>query len=103
MEGVEENLHTFRGVNGAPLSYVVKKQLVPTAESEDPSNRYDTIDEDIIERDPIVVAVIVSNNADLEANGPFTVSYLTDRATVLAKLTAIFSDSTAWTYFKVGK
>ena len=38
LEGVEEYLRTFRGVNGAPLSYVVRKQLVPTAKSDDPSN-----------------------------------------------------------------
>ena len=44
LEGVEEYLHTFRAANGAPLSYVVRKQLVPTDEVDDPSNGYDTVD-----------------------------------------------------------
>ena len=39
LEGVEEYLRTFRGVNSAPLSYLVRNQLLPTAEVEDLSNR----------------------------------------------------------------
>ena len=95
LEIVEEYLRKFRGVNGAPLSYVVRKQLVPTAEVDDPSNVYDTINEYMIERAPIVVACIVGTTASLEANGPYTASCLTDRATVWAKLTAIFENYTA--------
>ena len=48
-----------------------------------------------------MVACIVGTTEYLEANGPFTASYLTDRATVSANLTAIFADSTAWTHCKV--
>ena len=59
-------------MNGAPLSYVARNQLVPTAEAEDPKNRYDNINKEIIERDPIVIAGIVGTTADLEANGHFT-------------------------------
>ena len=50
-----------------------------------------------------MVAVIVGTTAALEANGPFTTSYLTAWATVRVKLTAIFADSTDWEYCKVGK
>ena len=103
MEGVEEYVCTFRGVNSTPLSYVVKKYLVPTDEADDPSNGYDTIDEEIIARDSIVVAGIVGTTTAFEANGPFIASYLTDIATVWGKLTSIFEDSTAWTCCKFGK
>ena len=81
-------------MNGAPLSCVVRKQLVPTAEADNPLNGYDTIDIEMIERAIFLVAGILGTTADLEANGPFTASYLTDRAAVWVKLTAIFADST---------
>ena len=96
-------MRTFRDVNDAPLSYVVRKQLVPTAESDNPSNGCNTINEEMIERSPIVVAGIVDTTVSLEENRTFTASSLTDWATVWAKLTAIFADSTAWAYYKVGK
>ena len=90
-------------MNGSPLSYVVRKRLVTTSKVEYPSNRCDTINEEMIERDPIVVAVIFGTNAALEENVKFTASYLTDRATVWAKMNYIFVDSRAWTYCKVDK
>ena len=65
LEGAEEYLRTLYGVNGASLSYVVRKQLVPMAEADNPANGYNTIDEDM---DPIVVAGIVGTTADLEVN-----------------------------------
>ena len=82
-------------MNGAPLSYVVRKQLVPTAEADNPLNGYDIIDDEIIERTTIVVAVIVGTTSALEANRPFTASYLTGWATVWAKLNAIVAEHTA--------
>ena len=90
-------------MNGASMSYMVRKNLVPMAGVDNPSNGYDTINEDIIERALIVVAGIIGTTAALESNGTFTASYLTDRATVRAKLSAIFEDSDAWTYFRVGR
>ena len=71
---------------------------VPTAEADNPLNRYDAIDADMIERAPIVVAVIFCTTAVLEANGPFTASYLNDRDTVWEKLSAMFIYSTNWSY-----
>ena len=97
LEGVEEYLCTFCHVNGASLSYVARKQIVPTAEVDDTSNGYDTINKEMIERCMILVADIVSTTVTLEANIPFTESYLTDGTTVWVNLTDIFADSTAWT------
>ena len=84
-------------MNGASLSYVARKQIVPTAEVDDTSNGYDTINKEMIERCMILVADIVSTTVTLEANIPFTESYLTDGTTVWVNLTDIFADSTAWT------
>ena len=57
----------------------------------------------MIERAPVVVEGTVGSTAALEANGPFTASYLTNQDKISGKMTGIFSDYTAWTYCKVGK
>ena len=80
-----------------------EEEFLPTAEADNPSKGYDTIDEEIIEKSPIVVAGIFGTTAALEANRPFTASSLIDRATVWVELTAIFVDSTAWANCKVGE
>ena len=53
---------------------MARKQLVPTSEAENPSNGYNTIDEEMILMDLIGVAGNVGNNVYLEANGPFNAS-----------------------------
>ena len=90
-------------MNSTPLSYVVKKYLVPTDEADDPSNGYDTTDEDMISRDPILVSGTIVTTAALESNGPFIASYLTYLDTVWGDLTAIFADSTTWIYCRFVK
>ena len=37
MESMEEYIHQFHGVNGASLSYTVRKDLNPVCEADDPS------------------------------------------------------------------
>ena len=49
---------------------------------DDSSNRYNILDEEMIERATIVVVGIVGSTAPLEANRPFSASYLNDLATV---------------------
>ena len=66
LESVEEYLFTFCGVNGTSLSYVAKKQILPTAEADDPSKRYDTFNGEMIARSSIVVADNVRNTVSLE-------------------------------------
>ena len=68
LEGVEEYLRTFCGVNDTQLLYVERKQLVNTAEAGEPLYGYDAIDKEMVARAPIVVAGTVGNNAALEAN-----------------------------------
>ena len=48
LEGLKEYIRTLHGVNGTPLSNVVRNQLVPTSEADDSLNGCDTIDEEII-------------------------------------------------------
>ena len=90
LEGVEEYICTFHGVNIATLLYA--------AEADDPSNGHNTIDEEMTENSPILVAVIVGTTAYLESNRYLTASYLTYWYTFWAELTAIFSYATNWTY-----
>ena len=103
LEVIGQYLRTFRDMNGAPLAYVMRKQLVTTAEAGNKLNGCNTINKEMIERAPIVVAGIVCTIAALEADGPFNASYLTDWATAWAKLTSTFEYSNYWTYCKVGK
>ena len=93
----------FFGVNVTPLSYVARKQVVPKDEAENQSNRYNNIDKEMNARYQLLVAGIVGTAVALEANGPFIGSYLTDLATALGKLTAIFAYYTAWIYCKVSE
>ena len=57
LEGVEEYIWTFHGLNIAPLLYA--------AEADDLSNGHNTIDEEMTENSPILVAVIVGTTAYL--------------------------------------
>ena len=57
----------------------------------------------MIARDLIVFAGTFGTTVDLEANDPFTASYLNDWDTDWGKLTVIFVYYTAWTYCMVGK
>ena len=57
----------------------------------------------MITRSLLLVESTVVTIEAFEANGPFIESYLTDRATVWGKLTAIFTYSTAWKYCKISE
>jgi len=97
IEGLEEYLATFRGVTGAPLSYVVRKQLIPPVGADDPATNYDTLDEEMISRAPIIEGRVGTED------GPFTESSVMDRLKVWEKLSVLMADHEAWTYFKVGR
>ena len=47
---------------------MVRKHNLNTAEADNQSNRYDTIDKYMVARDPIMVAGTVGTTSDLEAN-----------------------------------
>ena len=100
MEAVEEYLRQFRGVEGTPLSYVVRQTLMPVAAATDPATSYPTLDEEMIARAPILEPTAAGVVAELEANGPFVDSYMTDRTMAWDKIANIFQAHQAWTYAK---
>lgn len=100
IEAVEEYLRQFRGINGVPLSYVVRKDLIPTTAANDPSTNYSTLDEEMIARAPILEAGAAGTLDDLEKNGPFVDTYMTDRTTAWDKLAVLFQNHASWTYAK---
>eukprot|EP00804_Cyclotella_cryptica_P015125 CCRYP_000688-RA/>CCRYP_000688-RA protein AED:0.22 eAED:0.24 QI:0/0/0/0.8/1/1/5/0/1053 len=100
MEAVEEYLRQFRGVNDVPLSYVVRIALAPKPVLTDPATNYLTLDEEMIARAPILVPGTAGVIADLEVNGPFTESFMTDRTTAWDKIAVLFQNHEAWTYAK---
>eukprot|EP00804_Cyclotella_cryptica_P003089 CCRYP_006074-RA/>CCRYP_006074-RA protein AED:0.29 eAED:0.04 QI:0/0/0/0.75/0.33/0.5/4/0/1079 len=100
MEAVEEYLRQFRGVNDVPLSYVVRIALAPKPVLTNPATNYLTLDEEMIARAPILVPGTAGVIADLEVNGPFTESFMTDRTTAWDKIAVLFQNHEAWTYAK---
>lgn len=100
IEAIEEYLRQFRGTNGVPLSYVVRKDIKPEPSADDPSTNYDTLDEEMIARAPILTNNAVGVVAVLEREGPFVDSFITDRGTAWDKLHVLFQDHESWTYMK---
>ena len=112
-EKVKTILTRIRGVLGVPLVYVIRHQPVPEVEERDPEFggeddpvtgecMYTSHDHEMITRCPII-----ANNADwdleweeLEAQGPFVPSFLTDSKKVWAILHALFSTSSVWQHVK---
>ena len=99
-EAIEEYLRQFRGTTGVPLSYVVRKDLVPAVNLLDPSSNYATLDEEMIARAPIISPGVVGTSDELELVGPFSDSFVTDRAMAWEKISTIFQEHESWTYLK---
>lgn len=100
MESIEEHLRQFWGLNGTPLSYVIRKSLWPTAKGDNPASGYATLDEEMILRAPILGTGTVRGAVNQESNGPFADSYITDRALAWDKLALLFHNHESWTYAK---
>ena len=103
MEGIEEYLQQFRGTTGVPLSYVIRREIKPAPDSDDPSSNYPTIEHEMVARAPIIAPGATGDVPTLEANGPFTQSFITDRSEVWAKLAVIFGSAECWTYAKIAR
>ena len=97
MESLVEYLATFRGVTGVPLSYVVRKELIPKTAASDPPTNYNTLDEEMIARAPIMAT------ANASEDGPFVDTFIIDRVKVWEKLSVLMISAEAWTYFKIGR
>ena len=100
MEAVEEYLRQFGGVNYVPLSYVVRTSFAPKPDATDAATNYPPLDEELIAHPHILVPGTAGVIAELEVNGPFTESFMTDRTTAWDKIAVLFQNHEAWTYAK---
>jgi hypothetical protein len=100
-------LSRMHGVAGVPLSYVIRNILDPPHTVDDPTfgqtdSAYTSIDSELILRTPILSADANSSDDEkkLKANGPFELTFLTNKKKVWAILHAQYSASAAWQHVK---
>ena len=89
MEGIVEYLRGCLGVTKIPLSYVMCDHVEATPEANDPETNYDTPQDEMIARAPMVLA-----------NGDEHPTFLTDRQTVWDKISDLTREHECWTYVK---
>jgi hypothetical protein len=100
-------LSCVRGVTGVPLSYVIRNILFPPHEADDPAFgeqewAYTSIDSELISGAPILhkLCDLMEDKDELEADGPFAITFLMDAKKVWAMLHAQYSTSSAWQHVK---
>jgi hypothetical protein len=101
-------LRRIQGVTGVPLAYVVRHQIIPNFEDKDlrmvyRGSRFTTYDEEMEARAPIIDAEEYDGYAegeDLEKNGPFAASFLSNTRKVWSVLHSLWSTTSAWAHVK---
>ncbi len=100
-------LSRLRGVTGVHLSYVIRNILYPPCLGNDPAFGktdlvYSSIDSELISRAPILHESADEHNDkdDLEADGPFAITFLMDTKKVWAIIHAQYAASAAWQHVK---
>ena len=103
LEKVEDYIRGFSWVNGQPLSYEFSEDLIAAIVASDPTYRNNGSDYFMRDEEMIAQGLILSGPAALETDpeemGPFTHSFITNRAFICYRMVAIFQESDAWTYF----
>ena len=104
LEMVEEYIRGFGGLDGQPLSYILRDNLELTSVASDPTHyangsKYLTHDEEMIAHGSILSRPAVSGS-DPEAVGTFTNLLITYRALIWDNMVVIFQGSDTWTYLK---
>jgi hypothetical protein len=108
-EKVKTLLTRIRGVLGVPLVYVIRHILIPEEpdrdppfEDEDEPSAYGSHDQETIARCPILAdsADYDLEYDELEIQGPFVPTYITDSKKVWSILHALFSTSSVWQHVK---
>jgi len=98
-EAVVEHFGRYRGINGAPLSYVVRENVYPP-DGPDPmynapyGSRYVSFDAEMVRRSPIALTLQSGEN------GPFHPSFLADMTKVWEILHDLFSTQAIWVHVK---
>ncbi len=91
-----------------PFVYVIRVALVPEDENHNPpfgdkESKYTSIDMEMIARAPILsddADIYGEDSGNLEAHGPFVLTFPTDAKKVWAILLACFGLSSAWQHVK---
>jgi len=108
-EKVKTILTRIRGVLGVPLVYVIRHLIIPEQSDQDPAfgdeddpSQYTSHDHETISRCPILAENCNYNLEydELEIQGPFVPTFLTDSKKVWAILHALFSTSSVWQHVK---
>jgi hypothetical protein len=111
-EKVKTILTHIRGVLGVPLVYVIRYQLIPEDEDDDPAfgdddtivgkSKYTSHDHETITCCPILTEDCDYDLSydELDAQGPFVPTFLTDSKKVWAILPALFLSSGVWQHVK---
>jgi len=101
-EVVSEQLEHGRGINGEKLAYVVRPDLIPPYEDDDPPEDYPSLDAEMIARAPILEDGEIGPDQTaleikaLEDSGPFCASFRIDMVTVWNILYEMFGQTPGW-------
>ena len=93
LDNIQVVSERVRGASGAPLSYVVHVDPIPSATANDLSANYSSLDEEMIAMAPIIVIGTAGNPATLEVDGPFDNKFKVDNAKVWEILHTILQDT----------
>ena len=107
LETAEEYIVGFQIVDGQPLSYGLRDDLIPPVAVNDPTQRangskYFTHYEEMIAHGSILSGP-AALGSDPEAVGSFTNLFITDRALMWDKMVEIFQGLDEWIYLKPAK
>ena len=86
---IREWLRHYLGANNSPLAYVVRDDLNPKPEADDPSANYETIEEEIIARSPIESAL-----------GVYTETCKFYNRAIWDKLADLLRDTKSWVHIQ---
>ena len=100
-------IRVFLGVDGQPLSYGLRDNLIAPVASSDPTYRANGSEYFTHDKEMIACGLIISGPAALGSDpdvvGPLTNLFITNRALIWYKMVAIFQGSGVWTYLKPAK
>ena len=87
IESIDEWLKGCLGVSKIPLAYLICEEEEVPDQAHDPPSNYTTIQEELTVQASIRTA-----------NGTYTPTFLTDRATIWDKLSGLTREHECWTY-----
>lgn len=92
---IENYLRECLGTTNIPLSYVIRDEVIPKADADDPAAGYPDITDEMAARAPHV-----NNPNAIQADWEYQQYYRTDNVTVYNKIVELTRDHDCWTYVK---